>query len=142
MQGPPTQDGEAIQDDKLSLLTDGSKTDGRTGVVDVTQNNLGAHVLQTNGKDLTFAEAQLGNGKPQDMTDIKAQIPADTPSVGQGMSGAGQILGQKGGSVGPSNDHGGVASQLLAKPVQGGNGKILNTQPIAEVRLQPVLVNT
>ena len=156
IQKSSTQVDKSHQDDQVSVFPGGPNSDGKTGVLNLTESNLGGHVIQTPVRDQTLADFQVGNGKPNDKMDAKVQVPSDTPIIGQAASGkapafanaydtvnnglemtsedpiVGQessgspaVFGQKNGEVGPSNQHGNAASQLLAAPAEGSKcGKI------------------
>lgn len=75
----------------------------------------------------------MGDCQPKDKTDMKAQVPSDTPIAGQlGQGGNDEVFGRKTGNVGPSNQHGNVVVQLAEKPGLG-EGVGVNGQPVAEV---------
>ncbi len=132
---PKPMNDNVLQDDKVSVIPGQTQTDGKTGVVDVQDKKLGAHALQTPGKDTTIADVQLGDGKPKDKVDCKLQIPSGTPVLRQqGGSGNTPVLGSQNGNVGPSDQHGNIVGELLEKPYQGGKGSVLNPQPIVKVR--------
>ena len=118
-----------LQEDKVSLLPDHAMTNGKSGVVDVTQNQNGAHLIQTPGKDTTLADAQLGDGRAQDTTDAKVQIPSGPMPNGSGND---RVLGQNGAGPGQNGQHGSVSPQPMGN-VEVGNGNVVNAQPVVEV---------
>lgn len=73
---PKPMNDNVLQDDKVSVIPGQTQTDGKTGVVDVQDKKLGAHALQTPGKDTTIADVQLGDGNPRTRSIASFKYPA------------------------------------------------------------------
>ena len=117
----PSKGNKAVQDDKASLLPKPSPTtDGKAGVVDVSQNN-------------TLGDVQLGDGNSKDKADIKAQMPSNLGAIhAQEMSGENKVLAQKLSDVGPSDQHGNLVSQVLGAPIKSEKTNV-DASPIIQV---------
>ncbi|ORY28619.1 hypothetical protein BCR39DRAFT_199712 [Naematelia encephala] len=95
--------GTAVKDSSVSALP-GTTNSGKTGVVDVKTNKLGAHVVQTPGKDTTATDTELSDGKPEHTVDTKVQVPTEDSALG------------------PQH---GTTNGKLGAPLKSGNGNTL-----------------